>query len=441
MAAQPLQRGGLDAQVGGLLAVAQPEPAGEPGQRRALDEGVDDDQDEDDVEDGLAAGDVGDHRDRRQDDGHRTAQTGPGQQGLLPPGNAERQQAQQDRQRTGHEGQDHADDQGRDYVVQEVVRGDQQAQQDEHADLADPAEPLGEAAGGRGVRQFGVAEDDGGQIDGEEARAVGQGAGRVGGDGDGHDGDRVEAGGGQCHMPHAVRAEPADGQSDGGADGQLQGYFPEQGVPVLDGSGRGERHDQDDHRCVVEARFGLQDTRQAGGQRHIAQDGEDRGRVRRGDHRADQQRLAPVEPGQIVRARRGDPHAHRNTDRREHRGLWQRRLDLFPLRAQAALREDDDKGRVAQQLGQLGVVEDDAAEAVLPYGDAYPQVDEQAGEPAARGEPYRGHGDEQYERADQQEFVEMVDSQEPVLSRTGRRGPWAGYGLYGRLCPYDPYRI
>ncbi|GES32351.1 hypothetical protein San01_48380 [Streptomyces angustmyceticus] len=73
-------------------------------------------------------------------------------------------------------------------------------------------------------------------------------------------------------------------------------------------------------------------------------------------------------------------------------------------------------------MGQLGVVEDDAAQAVLAYGDAYPQVDEQAGEPAARGQPYCGNGDEQYERADQQEFVEVVDVQELVLPRTGSGG-------------------
>ncbi|GGU86120.1 hypothetical protein GCM10010211_60290 [Streptomyces albospinus] len=78
-------------------------------------------------------------------------------------------------------------------------------------------------------------------------------------------------------------------------------------------------------------------------------------------------------------------------------------------------------------MGQFGVAEDDAADAVLPYGDAYPQVDEQAGEPAARGEPYRGNSDEQYERADQQEFVEVFDSQELILPRTGsgRTGEWS----------------
>ncbi|GAA4314544.1 hypothetical protein GCM10023086_35870 [Streptomyces venetus] len=55
----------------------------------------------------------------------------------------------------------------------------------------------------------------------------------------------------------------------------------------------------------------------------------------------------------------------------------------------------------------------DVAHAVLAHGDAYPQVDEQAGEPAARGDPYRCDGDEQDERADEQELVEVVNSQRP----------------------------
>lgn len=158
------------------------------------------------------------------------------------------------------------------------------------------------------------------------------------------------------------------------------------------------------------------------GERHTAQHGEDGRGVRRGDHGADQQRLAPVESGQVVRSGRGDPHAHRDADRRKRRRPGQRRFDLFPLGAQAALGEDHDQRGIAEELGQLGVVEDDATRAVLAYGDAYPQVDEQAGEPAARGEPHRGDRDEQYERADQQEFVEVVDSQELILPRTGYRG-------------------
>ena len=81
-----------------------------------------------------------------------------------------------------------------------------------------------------------------------------------------------------------------------------------------------------------------------------------------------------------------------------------------------ALGEDHDEGRVADDLRQLRVVERDVEEAVLAQGDADAQVQEQAGEPAAGRDAYRHDGDEQNERADEQEFVERVDSQWPVLS-------------------------
>ncbi|GGM04241.1 hypothetical protein GCM10010129_54760 [Streptomyces fumigatiscleroticus] len=58
----------------------------------------------------------------------------------------------------------------------------------------------------------------------------------------------------------------------------------------------------------------------------------------------------------------------------------------------------------------------DVADAVLAHGDADGQVDEQAGQPAARGDPDRCHGHEQDERADEQELVEVVDSQRPFPS-------------------------
>ncbi|GHD91760.1 hypothetical protein GCM10010508_41930 [Streptomyces naganishii JCM 4654] len=60
------------------------------------------------------------------------------------------------------------------------------------------------------------------------------------------------------------------------------------------------------------------------------------------------------------------------------------------------------------------------AEAVLTDDDADPEVDEQAGQPAARGDPYRCHGDEQDERTGEQELVEVVDSQRRFLPRVLR---------------------
>ena len=51
------------------------------------------------------------------------------------------------------------------------VRGDQQSEQDEHADLGDPAEPVGEAAGGGPVGQLGVAEHHRGEVDARGSRS------------------------------------------------------------------------------------------------------------------------------------------------------------------------------------------------------------------------------------------------------------------------------
>ncbi|GAB2835698.1 hypothetical protein GCM10027091_77420 [Streptomyces daliensis] len=87
----------------------------------------------------------------------------------------------------------------------------------------------------------------------------------------------------------------------------------------------------------------------------------------------------------------------------------------MPLGAEAAFGEDHDEGRVAEHLCQFGVAEVDS-EAVLPYGDADAQVDEQAGQAAARGEAYGDDGDEEDQGAEEQQFVETVDSQGRILS-------------------------
>jgi hypothetical protein len=54
-------------------------------------------------------------------------------------------------------------------------------------------------------------------------------------------------------------------------------------------------------------------------------------------------------------------------------------------------------------------------DAVLTDRDPYTEIQEQAGKPAAGGDAYGRDGDEQNERADEQEFIEPVDSQWPIL--------------------------
>ncbi len=240
-----------------------------------------------------------------------------------------------------------------------------------------------------------------------------QRARRVRHHGDRHDRDRVEAGGGQRHVPQTPGAQPAHRETDRRADRQLQQDHAQQHVPVVDRARRGQRDHEDDHRGVVEAGLRLQHARRARGQGDLPQHGEHGRRVGRGDDRTDDERLPPLQADQVVGGRRRDAHAHRDTGQRQCRGGRQGRLDLLPLRAQTALGQDHDQGRVPDDLGQLGVVEVDVPDAVLAHGDAYAQVDEQAGEPAARGDPYRCDGDEQDERADEQELVEVVNSQRP----------------------------
>ncbi len=216
-------------------------------------------------------------------------------------------------------------------------------------------------------------------------------------------------------MAQPERAQPPHRDADGGADGQFQGDLADQDVPVLDRADGGERDDEDDHGGVVEPGLGLQDAGDPGRQRDPPQHGEDGRGVGGGDDRADDQGLAPLQADQVVRGGGRDAQADADADGGDHRGGGQDGSDLFPLCSESALREDDDQGGVADHLGQLGVVELDVEDAVLPQGDPDAEIQEQAGQPAARGDPDRRHGDEQDERADEQEFVERVDSQGPFL--------------------------
>ncbi len=139
------------------------------------------------------------------------------------------------------------------------------------------------------MRQLGVAEDHRGDVDGEEAGAVQQRAAGVGEHGEGQHRDRVEAGGRQGDALDAVRAELADREADRQADRQLGEDRADQDVPRVRLADGGEGDDQDDHRRVVEAGLGLQQTGQPARQRHRPQYREDGRGVRGRDDRAEQQ--------------------------------------------------------------------------------------------------------------------------------------------------------
>jgi hypothetical protein len=82
-----------------------------------------------------------------------------------------------------------------------------------------------------------------------------------------------------------------------------------------------------------------------------------------------------------------------------------------PLRAKPAFGENHHKCRISEHLSQFDVVEGETEGPVLSYGNADAEVDEQGGKAASGRQADGDDGDEQYGRADQQDLVEVVDSQ------------------------------
>ena len=175
----------------------------------------------------------------------------------------------------------------------QLRREHEQAEREEHAELRDPRQALVEG----GDRLLGGdragAEHQPGEVDREEARAVQRVGAAEGQRGRRQRGDRVEPGGRELRAPEALDRGPADGEADDEADAEL---LDEQHHDVVEAvAGLRDRLDQRDHQQhgdgVVEAGLALERARQAPAQRRVAQQGEDRGAVRGGEHRADQQAL------------------------------------------------------------------------------------------------------------------------------------------------------
>ncbi len=93
-----------------------------------------------------------DDREGRQHDRDGAAQTGPGQEDLFAPGHPESGERDDDGQRPGDQQQDQPDHDRRHQFGAKIAGVDEQAEEDEQADLREPAEPFREGPGGRAVR-------------------------------------------------------------------------------------------------------------------------------------------------------------------------------------------------------------------------------------------------------------------------------------------------
>ena len=301
------------------------------------------------------------------------------------------------------------DDRGHD-VRGELAGVDQQAEQDEQADLRQPAEPLGERPGRRPVRQSGVGEHHRGQVGGDETAGV-HGARR----GERHDAqperpDRVQPGRGQRDPAQRQRPEESAAQPDRRAGQQLVHQVGDGALRLEHERHRAEHQHEDDRGRVVEAGLGLQQAGHPPGQRQHAQHREHRRRVGRRHDGAEQQRELPVHAEQQVRAGGGDHHADHHAEGGERARGREHLADVGEARRQTALDQDDGQRGGAEVPGEFDVVELQA-EAVLADGDADEQEEQQAGEAHPGRHAGADDAGEQHEAADQQGQVQLVQAQ------------------------------
>ena len=106
-----------------------------------------------------------------------------------------------------------------------------------------------------------------------------------------------------------------------------------------------------------------------------------------GEHGAEQQRQRPVQAEQEVGAEAPTTTTETAVPTvASTRGRGDRRPDRRPAGGQPALGQDQHQGGVAEDCGELGVVELDA-EAALAEHQAEPEVEQQRGQAGADGQP------------------------------------------------------
>ncbi len=168
---------------------------------------------------------------------------------------------------------------------------------------------------------------------------------------------------------------------------------------------------EEDREGIVGAGFRLQRRTHARAQAQAlgVHQQEHGGGVGRGHHRADQQRLRPVEVERPFGERRRDQRGQEHADGREHHGGREHGADAGKARPQAAVEQDQRQRHRADQIGGADVVELELPGTGIARQHADHEEDEQQGRAEAQRKQARqdtGHhqdGAEQYGEADRVE--------------------------------------
>ena len=269
----------------------------------------------------------------------------------------------------------------------------------------------------------GIADDDRRHVQGHQAVAADQGGQAVGEQCERQDQDRIERSALEVDAAH----QPARGVADAHADGKAGSDLPdqhqqhiadaEQPGAVLEGEAVGGRDDRDqqqrqgERRRVVAAGLQLEERVEVFAQVHplAAQHGKHGRRIGRGQDTgqqdAAQQGLAGradavPEHEEEEKARREDGQQQAQRGKRQallHHGFRMRERGL-----QAAGQQDDRDAQVAQEFGQLVVVDLDA-DAVRTGHHADDQEEEHARHAVFRAQPRNEDGGEHEHGQEQQD--------------------------------------
>ena len=305
--------------------------------------------------------------------------------------------------------------------MREVAGEDEQAEHDEERDLRGEREPFVERDELPPVAGRRAADGEPDEVDGEEAAAA-EHVRRAEGDrrrGEGR--DRCERADRRRDAREDPGREGAEDDADDKADPDLAhdlecevGGAVRAGL-VLDPGDQPDRQ-RDRHR-VVAAGLGLERARQPPADLGRAQRREDGRRVGRGDHRAEQERLEPGEREQRVRAEAGDQRRHEDADGAQQRGRDDDLAQAPPRGLQSAFVEDQAEADRADALGQLRVVEVDAAGPVRAEQHPDAEKRDEDGQAGARGTE-RGDDARAEHDADKEEDEPFVHA--PIIG--ARRG-------------------
>ena len=319
----------------------------------ALDQGRGDDDEEDDVEDQGRVADAGDDREGREPDRDRAAEAGPAEHQPLAVVKRRERAGDERGERAGDEDQHDGDQQRLAGVVVEPTGEDQQPEQHEERDLGDPREALVEGDRRLAGGDRPGAEDQGDDVDRQKAGPVDELGHPVGERRGGDRRHRVQPGARQVDPADAPPGAEPDRDAEGEPDRELHreagDHVGEAVVRHLDPVD--EPGDEQQRDRVVHAGLALERPREAFAQVRAAQDGEDRRAVGRRHRGADQQSLEGREIEQPDRGQAGDHRCDHGADRRQRDRGPEHRADLVPARGEAALEEDQRRGRSSPACG------------------------------------------------------------------------------------------